>query len=425
MTLEPTSPHIDPAIQVDPSNQFDSLVQWYRERPTQVAFAASILFHALVIALIPGLRSVSIEPQRVLTVRIAETAPRIEQPAIEQSTARPTDPLPEPVLPEFEPIIAQPRAVEQTPVRPQQAIEPQPVPVVRQPELIEQVARAELAPRVFRDEPKPQPVVVARPELAPARTAVPVVEREPVPGVERAELAPPTVRDTVRPQPVIVARPDVAPSQSAVPVLEPTPVPQVERPDEPVTELRHQPRAVPQVHNQAQPQPAPDMPRPAVQPVQVQEQVIAAPTVPVPPSVAPVARSAPPSVQAKPPVTAAPVRPQPQKAAPVIAMPAPTAPVMVVAPAELEAYRQSVSKEVMRHMRYPRVAVMRKWQGKTVVEMQLSADGEVIQVVVAESSGKEVLDEAALEMVRRSLPLPKPPPGVRTVTVPVAFRLQG
>ena len=57
----------------------------------------------------------------------------------------------------------------------------------------------------------------------------------------------------------------------------------------------------------------------------------------------------------------------------------------------LEAYRHSVSQEVMRHMRYPPIAVRRKWEGKTVVEMQVSVDGDVTQLSVAESSGKDVL----------------------------------
>ena len=76
-------------------------------------------------------------------------------------------------------------------------------------------------------------------------------------------------------------------------------------------------------------------------------------------------------------------------------------------------------------MNYPRLAVLRKWQGKTMVEMQVSPDGEVIELVVAESSGKELLDDAAVAMVKKSLPLPKPPRGVRSVKVPVVFRLQG
>jgi protein TonB len=106
--------------------------------------------------------------------------------------------------------------------------------------------------------------------------------------------------------------------------------------------------------------------------------------------------------------------------------PAPSKPVVgTVEPSVLEAYRHSVSQEVMKHMSYPRLAVRRKWEGKTVVEMQLSVDGNVTGLSVAESSGKDVLDEAAVAMVRKSLPLPKPPPGVRSVRVPVVFRLQG
>ena len=113
-------------------------------------------------------------------------------------------------------------------------------------------------------------------------------------------------------------------------------------------------------------------------------------------------------------------------APPVLAQPAPAKPANeTVAASVLEAYRQSVSQEVMRHMKYPLVAVKRKWQGKAVVEMQLSDDGSVTRLVVVESSGKEILDDAALEMIRDSLPLPKPPRGVRTVKVPVVFRLQG
>jgi protein TonB len=99
--------------------------------------------------------------------------------------------------------------------------------------------------------------------------------------------------------------------------------------------------------------------------------------------------------------------------------------VETVEPSVLEAYRQEVSREVMRHMSYPRIAIRRKWQGKAVVEMKLSDDGAVTQLVVVESSGKDVLDDAAVSMVRKSLPLPKPPRGVRSVKVPVVFRLQG
>lgn len=90
----------------------------------------------------------------------------------------------------------------------------------------------------------------------------------------------------------------------------------------------------------------------------------------------------------------------------------------------LEAYRQSISVQVMRHMQYPRVAVARKWEGKTIVQIQLSSNGEVTQVSVSKESGYKALDDAAIRMVKRSFPLPKPPRGVRTVTVPVVFKIQ-
>ena len=109
----------------------------------------------------------------------------------------------------------------------------------------------------------------------------------------------------------------------------------------------------------------------------------------------------------------------------MIAMPAPQLPVLSVDTEARRDYGQSVKRAVMQHMLYPPKARMRNWQGVTVVRIDLSPEGDVTQLVVAESSGKDVLDDAAVKMIRRSLPLPKPPQGLRTVTVPVVFRLQG
>ena len=53
----------------------EQFVTWYRERPTQLAFAASLLLHALLIAFIPGFRSVPLETPSVLTVQIVNTEP--------------------------------------------------------------------------------------------------------------------------------------------------------------------------------------------------------------------------------------------------------------------------------------------------------------------------------------------------------------
>jgi protein TonB len=49
---------------------------------------------------------------------------------------------------------------------------------------------------------------------------------------------------------------------------------------------------------------------------------------------------------------------------------------------------------------YPPIARQRRWTGTVKLRILIRADGSVGNVDVIESSGHEVLDEAALEMVR-------------------------
>ena len=66
------------------STQFEPIARWYRERPTQVAFVVSLLLHALLIALIPGFRSVPLDTPAELTVQIVtEEITAAEIPAVE------------------------------------------------------------------------------------------------------------------------------------------------------------------------------------------------------------------------------------------------------------------------------------------------------------------------------------------------------
>ena len=51
---------------------------------------------------------------------------------------------------------------------------------------------------------------------------------------------------------------------------------------------------------------------------------------------------------------------------------------------------------------YPRLARARGWQGTVDVEIAISADGRVADANVARSSGYAALDDAALEVARRS-----------------------
>jgi len=75
---------------------------------------------------------------------------------------------------------------------------------------------------------------------------------------------------------------------------------------------------------------------------------------------------------------------------------------------------------------YPAVARRRGWEGTVLLELQVLADGRVAEVTISESSGHEVLDEAAARAVRRwrfepALHFGKPT--ASTVRVPIRFRL--
>lgn len=91
-------------------------------------------------------------------------------------------------------------------------------------------------------------------------------------------------------------------------------------------------------------------------------------------------------------------------------------------------YGSLLSREFAKHKQYPRLAQMRGWQGTTRVELHIDVNGSVIASVVGESSGFEVLDKQALEMVHKASPLPLPPEVLRgrefTIIVPIAFRLE-
>jgi periplasmic protein TonB len=59
------------------------------------------------------------------------------------------------------------------------------------------------------------------------------------------------------------------------------------------------------------------------------------------------------------------------------------------------------------HKRYPKVEKAKA--AKVKVNLVLNRLGHVLSVVVAESSGDVLFDEAALDMIRRSDPVPRPP----------------
>ncbi|MDP1613280.1 MAG: TonB family protein [Sulfuritalea sp.] len=109
-----------------------------------------------------------------------------------------------------------------------------------------------------------------------------------------------------------------------------------------------------------------------------------------------------------------------------IALPSPARPSAPDA-GVLAAYGRDLAGAVAAHQRYPRVALLRQWQGTSVLQLELAADGRLLGVRVLSSSGHDTLDRQALEMVREAVPLPSMPAVLAgrplTVDVPVVFRI--
>ncbi|HKQ24628.1 MAG TPA: TonB family protein [Burkholderiales bacterium] len=301
------------------------MTDWYRDRPFRVAFVASLLIHAALIALIPGFRAVVFEPSKVLDVEIIVPEPPPAPTTTERS-------LPPPQ-----------RIVEETPLQPEPKVEPPPEPLLRQPE--------------------PEPPPIPRAEIAPPPAPVVVPKAEP-------RIEP---KSEITPEPKIEPRP------------EPPPVARVEPLPEPRTEILPDQQPVPRVE-----------PPPPVEQATVPPAPVVATPVPPPAPPQPVAR-----------------KKEPDRA---------------VEPRLLLTYGLSISNEIKRYQKYPPMAQRKGWEGTAEVLLQIDADGKVTRITLGKSSGRSVLDEEALNMVRKASPLPPAPQDLRgrelTVTVPIVFKLQ-
>jgi periplasmic protein TonB len=183
-------------------------------------------------------------------------------------------------------------------------------------------------------------------------------------------------------------------------------------------------------------------------PAAVPQAPVAAPPEPKKPPAKPVAHRPPakPLVRATP-VSKAPPPPAsaPQETAAAIAEAAPVAPTpplgatLAAAPASapideraseamLAQYRLAVIEAARRYKRYPPVALDNNWQGRAEVRMAIGADGTIAALSVRSSSGHEILDREALDMIRKAKPVTPIPTSLRgtafTVDIPVVFSLE-
>jgi len=91
-------------------------------------------------------------------------------------------------------------------------------------------------------------------------------------------------------------------------------------------------------------------------------------------------------------------------------------------------WRQQMLAQVQEYKVYPEEARRRRDEAVVTVKFTMDRGGRVIYVRVLDSSGNPVLDQAAMDAVKRASPLPVPPPGIPgspiAVVLPIAFRLE-
>jgi protein TonB len=195
------------------------------------------------------------------------------------------------------------------------------------------------------------------------------------------------------------------------PAAEPLPAAAVPVPPKPEESVRPAPRPL-------RAPPVLSTPAPAAVPPAIQSPLPA-------PWAAEPAQSAP-SVSANP-APAGKAEPAPGQAGPA----APVAPPSAgesADPATIGQYRIAVIAAARRYKRYPRIAMDNNWEGQAEIRMVIGTDGNIASISIKTKSGFEVLDQQALEMIRRAKPQAPIPAALRgkgfTIDVPVVFSLR-
>jgi protein TonB len=202
------------------------------------------------------------------------------------------------------------------------------------------------------------------------------------------------------------------------------PPPQVAPPPVPPQAIEPRPKAAPIERPRKSVPAEPVRPKRALPPSPAASQMPA--VVPAPPVV-----ESPKVAEPLQPPAAAPSAAVRTEAAPVPAAPASSASPPAsdsMDPATLGQYRIAIIAAAKRYKRYPRLALDNNWEGQADVRLMVGPDGNTVSLSIRSRSGYEVLDQQALEMIRKAKPLTPIPPALRgksfTVDVPVVFSLK-
>ena len=83
-------------------------------------------------------------------------------------------------------------------------------------------------------------------------------------------------------------------------------------------------------------------------------------------------------------------------------------------------------KEFSQHFSYPKLAIKRNWQGKVLLSLRISSNGIIENITVDNSSGYNILDQAAIDSMRKVKSLPQIsslPNNNIELKLPVIYRL--
>jgi len=94
----------------------------------------------------------------------------------------------------------------------------------------------------------------------------------------------------------------------------------------------------------------------------------------------------------------------------------------------LEQYRLALIVAARRYKRYPAIAMEKGWQGRVEVRINIGANGMIASTSIKASSGHELLDNQALDMLKKGKTTVPIPPNLRgrefSIDIPVIFNLE-
>ncbi len=106
---------------------------------------------------------------------------------------------------------------------------------------------------------------------------------------------------------------------------------------------------------------------------------------------------------------AMPVEPQPPQNQPQAAPTEQPESSGIVSQEALEAYGNAIQMHLSGFNHYPEEAVKDNLEGTVIIHLRINRDGKVLTSKIAQTSGSNILDQAALAMVQEASPVPRMP----------------